>query len=75
MTAIAGIKNNNIMKHNLKWFENNIGKTIFRMPTLREDELKLIEIKVIDKEHSNYLMSSQDELGLVYWGEYDKIIM
>lgn len=62
------------MRQNIEWFKNNIGKTIFRMPTQKKDELKLIEINVIDKEHANYLMSSQDELGIIYWGEHEKII-
>ena len=48
------------VKHQLRWFRNRIGKTVWRKDTGE------VGLKILSKTHAKYLHMVQNDLDLVY---------
>jgi hypothetical protein len=61
------------MKHELQWFLDRIGKTIFRgFGTCRCNVCDIVAhqgLTLFDKEHAQYVYDIQNELGIHYSDE------
>ena len=58
------------MRHTLQWFENRIGKRVFRLTDTHcckhcQDAFEKGFI-ILDKTHAHYAYVCQNEMGLVY---------
>lgn len=57
--------------HDLKWFQDRVGKRIFRTESTCQCEVckKVYEVglTVVDKLHAQYLYDCQNSLGLFYF--------
>ena len=55
------------MKHTLKWFENRIGKTIYRKKLkCKCESCQKNIIFIIDKDHAEYIYNCQIEMDIHY---------
>ena len=60
-------------RHTIQWFYKRIGKEVERLPNKCElrncsnENQRVIRLKIIDKEHADYLFLVSQELGIDYF--------